>query len=53
MGKVIYETLGTRSSTYNGYQWYEIISALFDVYQCGGDYVGAVFLFSKNKDNQK
>ena len=39
LGKVINETLGTRSLTYNGYQWDEIISALLDVYLCGGDCV--------------
>lgn len=39
IGKIINETLGTRSSTYNGYQWDEIVSALFDVYLSGGDYV--------------
>ena len=36
LGKVINETLGTRSQTYNGYQWDEIVSALLDVYLCGG-----------------
>ena len=39
LGKVINETLGTRSQTYNGYQWDEIVSALLDVYLCGGDCV--------------
>ena len=39
LGKVINETLGTRSLTYNGYQWGEIVTALLDVYLCGGDCV--------------
>lgn len=39
LGKVINEALGTRSSTYNGYQWDEIVAALLDVYLCGGDCV--------------
>lgn len=39
LGKVINETLGMRSLTYNGYQWDGIISALLDVYLCGGDCV--------------
>ena len=29
-------TLGVRSSTYNGYQWDEIMSAMSDVFLCGG-----------------
>ena len=37
--KVINGTLGVRSSTYNGYQWDEIISAMSDVFLCGGDCV--------------
>ena len=39
LGKIINETLGMRCLTYNGYQWDEIISALFDVFLCGGDCV--------------
>ena len=39
LGKVINETLGKRSLTYNGYQWDEIVSALLDVYLYGGDCV--------------
>lgn len=39
LGKVINESLGRRTSTYNGYQWDEILSALLDVYLCGGDCV--------------
>ena len=39
LGKVINETLGKRSSTYNGYQWDEIVSSLLDVYLCGGNCV--------------
>lgn len=39
LGKVINETLGKRSSTYNGYQWDEIASALLDVYLSGGNCV--------------
>lgn len=39
LGKIINKTLGTRSQTYNGYQWDEIVSALLDVYLCGGDCV--------------
>ena len=39
LGKLINETLGARSTTYNAYQWDEIFSALFDVYLCGGDCV--------------
>ena len=36
---VINGTLGVRSSTYNSYQWDEIISAMPDVFLCGGDCV--------------
>ena len=36
---VINGTLGVRSSTYNGYQWDEIMSAMSDVFLCGGDCV--------------
>ena len=36
LDKVINGTLGVRSSTYNGYQWDEIMSAMF---LCGGDCV--------------
>ena len=36
LDKVINGTLGVRSSTYNGYQWDEIMS---DVFICGGDCV--------------
>ena len=32
-------TLTVRSSTYNGYQWDEIMSAMSDVSLCGGDCV--------------
>ena len=39
LGKVINETLGKRSSTYNGYQWDEIVSSMLDVYLCGGNCV--------------
>ena len=39
LDKVINGTLGVRSSTYNGYQWDEIISAMSDVFLCGGDCV--------------
>ena len=39
LGKIINESLGRRSLTYNGYQWDEIVSALLDVYLCGGDCV--------------
>ena len=39
LDKVINGTLGARSSTYNGYQWNEIMSALSDVFLCGGDCV--------------
>ena len=37
LGETINETLGKRCSTYNGYQWDEIVAALLDVYACGGD----------------
>ena len=37
--KVINETLGKRSSTYNGYQWDEIVSSMLDVYLSGGNCV--------------
>ncbi|WP_443702198.1 hypothetical protein, partial [Prevotella sp.] len=37
LDKVINGTLGVRSSTYNGYQWYEIMSVMSDVFLCGGD----------------
>jgi hypothetical protein len=39
LDKVINGTLGVRSSTYNGYQWDEIMSAMSDVFICGGDCV--------------
>lgn len=39
LGKILNDTLGRRTSTYNGYQWEEILSALLDVYLCGGDCV--------------
>ena len=39
LDKVINGTLGVRSSTYNGYQWDEIMSAMSDVSLCGGDSV--------------
>ena len=39
LDKVINGTLGVRSSTYNGYQWDEIMSARSDVFLCGGDCV--------------
>lgn len=39
LDKVINGTLGVRSSTYNGYQWDEIMSAISDVFLCGGDCV--------------
>ena len=32
LDKVINGTLGVRSSTYNGYQWDEIMSAMSDVF---------------------
>ena len=39
LDKVINGTLGVRSSTYNGYQWNEIMSAMSDVFLCGSDCV--------------
>ena len=39
LDKVINGTLGVRSSTCNGYQWDEIMSAMSDVFLCGGDCV--------------
>ena len=39
LDKVINGTLGVRSSTYNGYLWDEIMSAMSDVFLCGGDCV--------------
>jgi len=39
LDKVINGTLGVHSSTYNGYQWNEIMSAMSDVFLCGGDCV--------------
>ena len=39
LDKIINDTLGVRCSTYNGYQWDEIISAMSDVFLCGGDCV--------------
>ena len=38
LDKIINGTLGVRSSTYNGYQWDEIMSAMSDVFLCGGSY---------------
>ena len=35
LDKVINGTLGVRSSTYNGYQWDEIMSAMSDVFLYG------------------
>ncbi len=37
LDKVINGTLGVRSSTYNGYQWKEVMSAISDVFLCDGD----------------
>lgn len=39
LGKVINDTLGLRSTAYNGYQWDEIVKSLFDIYLCGGDHI--------------
>ena len=39
LDKVINGTLGVRSSTYNGYQWGEVMSVMSDVFLCGGDSV--------------
>ena len=39
LDKVINGTHGVRSSTYNGYQWDEIMSAMSDVFLYGGDCV--------------
>ena len=39
LDKVINGTFGVRSSTYNGYQWDEIMSAMSDVFIYGGDCV--------------
>lgn len=39
LGKVINDTLGLRSTAYNGYQWDEIVKSLFDIYVCGGDHI--------------
>ena len=39
LDKVINGTLGVRSSTYNGYQCNEIMSAISDVFLCGDDCV--------------
>ena len=39
LDKVINCALGVRSYTYNGYQWDDIISAMSDVFLCGGDCV--------------
>lgn len=39
LGKVINDTLGLRSTAYNGYQWVEIVKSLFDIYLCGGDHI--------------
>ena len=39
LDKVINGALGVRSSTYNGYQWDEVVSAMSDVFLCGGDCV--------------
>ena len=39
LDKIINDTLGVRCSTYNGYQWDEIMSAMSDVFLLGGDCV--------------
>ena len=39
LDKVINGALGVRSSTYNGYQCNEIMSAISDVFLCGDDCV--------------
>ena len=39
LDKVINGTLGVRNSTYNGYQWDEIMLSMSDVFLCGGDCV--------------
>lgn len=41
--KVINGTLGVRSATYNDYQWDEVMSAMSDVFLCGGDCVEDVY----------
>ena len=39
LGKVINDTLGLRSTAYNGYQRDEIVKSLFDIYLCGGNHI--------------
>ena len=39
LDKVVNGALGVRSSTYNGYQCNEIMSAISDVFLCGDDCV--------------
>lgn len=36
LDKVINGTLGVRSSTYDGYQWDEVMSAAYKIYANGG-----------------
>ena len=46
LGKVINNTLGLRSTAYNGYQWDEIVKSLFDIYLCGGGTSIKSYLFT-------
>ena len=46
LGKVINDTLGLRSTAYNGYQWDEIVKSLFDIYLCGGGTSIKSYLFT-------
>jgi len=54
LDKVINGTLGVRSSTYNGYQWDEVMSAMSDVFLCGGDCVedvnDGIIAYIENRD---
>ena len=46
LGKVINDTLGLRSTAYNGYQWDEIVKSLFDIYLCGSGTSIKSYLFT-------
>ena len=52
LDKVINGTLGVRSSTYNGYQRDEIMSAMSDVFLCGGDCVEIHFFEAFESQSQ-
>ena len=53
LDKIINGTLGVRSSTYNDYQWDEIMSAMSDVFLCGGSYSEDIIRTVDGNDRMK